>query len=125
MQAKRRFSKVDDDVGRNVRLRRMQLRISQTELANELGVSFQQVQKYEKGTNRISAGRLQRIAEYLNVPVSFFFAPTAGMSEQSSKVLEFLEGAYSLRLLQAFSKIRDKRLQLTVLELVEQIAKEI
>jgi len=124
MQAKRRFSQVDDEVGRRVRLRRLQLHISQTELANQLGVSFQQVQKYEKGTNRISAGRLQRISEYLEVPVSFFFGPVAGVSAQNSKVMDFLDGAYSLRLMQAFSQIRDKKLQQAMLALVEQVAGE-
>src|SRR5260370_16780010 len=63
----------DMDVGRRIRAQRLVCRMSQTELANNLGVTFQQVQKYEKGVNRVGAGRLSRIAEVLGVPVPFFF----------------------------------------------------
>src|SRR5947209_12593543 len=69
----RRADARDEEVGRRVRSRRLECRLSQTELANRVGVTFQQVQKYEKGVNRIGAGRLQRIAEALEVPITFFF----------------------------------------------------
>ena len=70
---------VDQHVGSRVRMRRMMLAMSQTNLGNALGLTFQQVQKYEKGTNRIGASRLQQISRTLQVPVAFFFegAPTA------------------------------------------------
>ena len=97
----------------------MQLRISQAELASELGVSFQQVQKYEYGANRISAGRLKQIVEYLNVPISFFFDSNAGAGKRSGEISNLLDSAYALRLLQAFSRIQDKNLQLAILALVE------
>jgi transcriptional regulator with XRE-family HTH domain len=119
MQAKRRSSQVEKEVSRRIRMRRMQLRISQAELANELGVSFQQVQKYEYGANRISAGRLQQIAEYLSVPVSFFFGPLSGAGNQNGMISNLLGSAYALRLSQAFSRIQDKKLQLAILTLVE------
>src|SRR3982751_3181300 len=69
----RRADARDAEVGRRVRSRRLECRLSQTELADRIGVTFQQVQKYEKGVNRIGAGRLQRISEALEVPISFFF----------------------------------------------------
>src|SRR5262252_7022952 len=69
----RRATPLDADVGRRVRTRRLERRLSQTELADAIGVTFQQVQKYEKGVNRIGAGRLQRISEALEVPIAFFF----------------------------------------------------
>src|SRR6266700_781564 len=69
----RRADGRDAEVGRRVRSRRLECRLSQTELADRIGVTFQQVQKYEKGVNRIGAGRLQRISEALEVPISFFF----------------------------------------------------
>ena len=74
----RRADNRDAEVGRRVRSRRLECRLSQTELADRIGVTFQQVQKYEKGVNRIGAGRLQRISEALEVPISFFFGATAG-----------------------------------------------
>jgi transcriptional regulator with XRE-family HTH domain len=119
MQAKRRSSQAEKEVSRRIRMRRMQLRISQAELANELGVSFQQVQKYEYGANRISAGRLQQIAEYFNVPVSFFFGPVSGAGKRNRRISGLLDSAYALRLSQAFSRIQDKKLQLAILTLVE------
>src|SRR5258708_26170085 len=63
----------DKHVGSRVRMRRMMLEMSQTELGNDIGLTFQQVQKYEKGTNRIGAGRLHEISRILRVPISFFF----------------------------------------------------
>ena len=69
----RRADSRDEEVGRRVHSRRLERRLSQTELADAIGVTFQQVQKYEKGRNRIGAGRLERISEKLGVPISFFF----------------------------------------------------
>ena len=69
----RRADSRDAEVGRRVRSRRLECRLSQTDLADKIGVTFQQVQKYEKGVNRIGAGRLQRISEALEVPITFFF----------------------------------------------------
>ncbi len=73
MVHKRSPDAIDVFVGGRIRMRRMMLKLSQTQLANELGVTFQQVQKYEKGTNRVGASRLQKIANVLGVPPSFFF----------------------------------------------------
>ena len=81
----RRADNRDAEVGRRVRSRRLECRLSQTELADRIGVTFQQVQKYEKGVNRIGAGRLQQIAEIFEVPVSAFFAVTPAQLSRNSQ----------------------------------------
>jgi len=97
--AKKAPNPIDRHVGSRVRMRRMMLSMSQEKLGDALGLTFQQIQKYEKGTNRIGASRLQQIAHILQVTVSFFFdgAPhssghTGGMSEAPSPayVADFL-----------------------------------
>jgi transcriptional regulator with XRE-family HTH domain len=115
----------DIAIGQRIRARRLTSGLSQVELADSLGISFQQVQKYEKGVNRVGSGRLQRIAEVLEVPVAFFFsegneaeAPSAG----NPVGLEFLTTARSVRLIKAYSRIKDTKLQEKLVDLVEQIA---
>src|SRR5437588_9357470 len=85
--AKKAPNPVDRHVGSRVRMRRMMLAMSQEKLGDALGLTFQQVQKYEKGTNRIGASRLQQISEILSVPVAFFFevAPVSGASNQTAQ----------------------------------------
>src|SRR5438477_12804607 len=80
----RRADNRDAEVGRRVRSRRLECRLSQTDLASRIGVTFQQVQKYEKGVNRIGAGRLQRISEALEVPITFFFDATPHAAARSA-----------------------------------------
>jgi transcriptional regulator with XRE-family HTH domain len=120
--AARKVSNTDKEVGRRMKLRRIDLGYSQTEIGEALGVSFQQVQKYELGTNRISAGRLQQIANVLEVPLPFFFADNARRPTGESKVFGLLDSAYSLRLVKAFGRIKDRRTQRATVELVERIA---
>src|SRR5205085_8807616 len=115
----------DMDVGRRIRAQRLVCRMSQTELANNLGVTFQQVQKYEKGVNRVGAGRLSRIADVLSVPVSYFFsgdisAPSASSSASSG--LSFLETAGAVRLVRAYSTIEDPQIRRALVDLAEEIA---
>ena len=86
----------DTLVGRRIRARRQQLGLSQKALAEALGISYQQVQKYENGASRIGAGRLQQLAEILNVPVSVFFDEKNGGTEDA--VFAFLDTPYLLRL---------------------------
>jgi len=112
----------DVEVGQRIRARRMAKGISQTELGRILGVTFQQVQKYEKGVNRVGAGRLVRVAEALEVPVSFFFGATDSGSQDTRAILGFLDSSYSLRLLRAFSRIPQNEVQRAVVDLVERIA---
>src|SRR6266513_2706142 len=118
----------DMDVGRRIRAQRLVCRMSQTELANQLGVTFQQVQKYEKGVNRVGAGRLTRIAEVLGVPVATFFSgkemldsdPTKESGNASPLQLLTVSGAF--RLLRAYAEIEDGNLRRSIVDLVEQIS---
>jgi len=123
----------DKHVGSRVRMRRMMLNMSQEKLGEALGLTFQQVQKYEKGTNRIGASRLQQISSILQVPVAFFFegAPSAGevvpgMSEAPSPayVSDFLATSDGLALTKSFMRIKDPKLRRRIVDLVEQIAGE-
>lgn len=112
----------DVEVGQRIRARRMAKGMSQTELGNMLGVTFQQVQKYERGINRVGAGRLVRVAEALDVSISFFFGATEGETEDTRAILGFLDTSYSLRLLRAFSRIPEAQVQRALVELIESIA---
>ncbi len=132
MMAKKAPNPTDKHVGARVRMRRMMLSMSQEKLGDALSLTFQQVQKYEKGANRIGASRLQQIAHILRVPVSFFFdgAPNApgqthdGLSEAPSPayVSDFLATSDGLALTKAFMGIKDAKLRRRIVDLVEQIA---
>jgi transcriptional regulator with XRE-family HTH domain len=133
MIAKKAPNPIDKHVGSRVRMRRMMLGMSQEKLGDALGLTFQQVQKYEKGTNRIGASRLQQISHILQVPVSFFFdgAPVVagmpraeGMAEAPSPayVSDFLATADGLALTKAFMRIGEAKLRRRIVDLVEQIA---
>src|SRR5258708_26338245 len=98
----RSAGKPDIELGKRIRLRRVEQKISQAELGDKLGVSFQQVQKYEKGVNRVGAARLQSIATALDVPVTFFYDGDGKSREVES--LLFLASAFSLRLVRSGSK---------------------
>jgi transcriptional regulator with XRE-family HTH domain len=111
-----------NEIGKRIRLRRVEQRISQAELGQKLGVSFQQVQKYEKGVNRVGAARLQQIATALDVPVTFFYDGDGKAREVES--LLFLDSSFSLRLLRAYSKIKDQTVQRQLTSLMESIASE-
>jgi transcriptional regulator with XRE-family HTH domain len=128
--AKKAPNPIDKHVGSRVRMRRMMLSMSQEKLGGALGLTFQQVQKYEKGTNRIGASRLQQISQILQVPVAFFFegAPTdqnsEGLSEAPSPsyVSDFLATSDGLALTKAFMEIKEPRLRRRIVDLVEEIA---
>jgi transcriptional regulator with XRE-family HTH domain len=120
----------DKHVGSRVRMRRMMLGMSQEKLGEALGLTFQQVQKYEKGTNRIGASRLQQMSTILQVPVSFFFEggpsagePGSGLGEAPSPayVSDFLATSDGLALTKAFMRIRDAKLRRRIVDLVQQI----
>jgi transcriptional regulator with XRE-family HTH domain len=119
---------VDKHVGSRVRMRRLMLGMSQEELGDKLGISFQQVQKYEKGTNRISASRLHEMSEILQVPVPFFFDGAPRIAGHSGKgapspayVSDFLANADGLKLARAFMQIGEAKLRRSLVRLVEQI----
>src|SRR5215468_4137676 len=122
---------VDKHVGSRVRMRRKMLGMSQEKLGEGLGLTFQQVQKYEKGVNRIGASRLQHISHILQIPVPFFFegAPQApgqldGIQEAPwpAYVSEFLATTEGLALTKAFMGVKQPRLRRRIVELVEEIA---
>jgi transcriptional regulator with XRE-family HTH domain len=112
------------EVGRRIRAQRLVRGLSQTDLGKSLGITFQQVQKYEKGANRVGAGRLTRIAEVLNVPVSFFFSSIEqpGPGRDASEALGFLETAGAVRLVKAYADIRDVDVRRALVDLAESIA---
>jgi transcriptional regulator with XRE-family HTH domain len=115
----------DENIGKRVKLRRLQLGLSQESLGLALGVTFEQVQKYETGNDRIEVARLQQIAEILNVPILFFFGGTlsGGRARQGPcDVVDFLDTAYALRLVQAFRRIKERHIRRSIVELVEQVA---
>ena len=118
----------DRHVGARVRMRRLMLDMTQTELGDGLGLTFQQVQKYEKGSNRIGASRLQHIAEILQVPISFFFEGTGDTGEfkaiepKSLFVSDFLASSEGVALVKAYMKIKDAKLRRCIVQLVEQIS---
>jgi transcriptional regulator with XRE-family HTH domain len=116
----------DQHVGTRVRMRRLQLGMSQTTLADALGLTFQQVQKYEKGANRISASRLQQISNILQAPMSYIFenAPgTSGKSKIADASLDyttkFMASADGVALCKAFMNIKDSKLRRRIVALVE------
>ncbi|MPZ57067.1 MAG: helix-turn-helix domain-containing protein [Rhizobiales bacterium] len=129
--AKKAPNPIDKYVGSRVRMRRMMLGMSQEKLGNALGLTFQQVQKYEKGTNRIGASRLQQISNILQVPVSFFFDGAPDLSARNDElsdapsplyVADFLATSDGLALTRAFMRIEDSKLRRKIVELVEQMA---
>src|ERR1700754_4762497 len=102
----KRAQKIDKVIGRNIRIHRLAKKMSQTELGDQLGVSFQQVQKYENGANRVGSGRLYQIAATLDVHVSTFFKGGDGADRASdSGLLDLLAEPQSVRLIRAFAKI--------------------
>lgn len=131
--AKKAPNPIDKHVGSRVRMRRMMVGMSQEKLGESLGITFQQIQKYEKGTNRIGASRLQQISIVLGVPVAFFFegAPTLspeheGFSEASSPtfVNDFLATSDGLALTRSFMRISDGKIRRRIVDLVSAIAGE-
>src|SRR5882672_6720330 len=110
----------DIEMGRRIRLRRRKTGISQIELAGHLGLSFQQMQKYEKGTSRIGAARLQQIAEMLGVDIPFFYDGDGKEPDVDSLLV--VNSVFSLRLLRAYTAIKDKTVQRRLVILVGVIA---
>lgn len=123
---------IDVHVGSRVRLRRLVIGMSQEKLGEQLGLTFQQVQKYEKGTNRIGASRLFEISRILSVPLQFFYEDMEQVAGDDLAfaepggapfVMDFVSSAEGLALNRAFSDIADPGLRRAVVELVKQLAK--
>ncbi len=116
----RSVGEADIELGKRIRLRRVEMRMSQAELGEKLNVSFQQIQKYEKGVNRISAPRLSVIAQALGVAPTFFFGGDKENKEVDS--LLFLDSQFSLRLLRSYSSVKDQAVQRSFVSLMEAVA---
>jgi transcriptional regulator with XRE-family HTH domain len=130
---KKHANPVDAQVGSRVRLRRMLIGMSQERLGELLGLTFQQVQKYEKGVNRIGAGRLFDVARILGVPIDYFYESVSGQlsggrgfseSEEAPPVMEFVSSGEGLQLSLAFMRIKDPKVRKRVLDLVKSLAEE-
>lgn len=129
---KKQASPIDVQVGTRVRLRRMLIGMSQEKLGEMLGLTFQQVQKYEKGVNRIGAGRLFQVAHILGVPINYFYEGVSGVTDgapgfadpgvSSPPVMEFLSSGEGLQLSLAFMKIKDPKVRKRVLDLVKSLS---
>jgi transcriptional regulator with XRE-family HTH domain len=120
----KRAGPVDAIVGRRMRTRRLLLGMTQTQLARQLGVSFQQVQKYENGTNRVGAGRLVQITQVLGLALD---ALLQGLNTEPSKTtqandpFDLLSSGHAVRLAQAFAQIPDREVRLALVSLAEGI----
>ena len=136
MAAKKAPNPIDKHVGSRVRMRRMMLAMSQEKLGDALGLTFQQVQKYEKGINRIGASRLFDLAQVLGVSVQFFYeeAPAAesgqfaqqGFAEKPDEgsIVEFLRSRDGLELNKAFVRISDAKARRAIVDLVRSLAND-
>ncbi|MFZ1679670.1 MAG: helix-turn-helix transcriptional regulator [Rhizobiaceae bacterium] len=131
VENKKKPNPIDIHVGSRVRMRRNMLGMSQEKLGEHLGITFQQIQKYEKGTNRVGASRLQAISTVLKVPVSFFFEDAPGLDQAAAKgfsedggsfVYDFLNSAEGLQLNRAFMKIGDPKVRRKIIDLVKALA---
>jgi transcriptional regulator with XRE-family HTH domain len=122
----RSANSVDSHVGSRVRLRRLELGMSQEKLAEQLGITFQQVQKYERGTNRIGASRLHQIALVLQTPITYFFdgASEAVLpaAQEASPLAQALSDPATVRLVRAFASIEDPQLKQKAIGIIEAIA---
>jgi transcriptional regulator with XRE-family HTH domain len=129
MLARKNPNPTDCYVGARVRMRRLMLGMSQTSLGEALGLTFQQVQKYEKGTNRIGASRLQQISQALQVPISFFFEELPVVMAKSetasgptpSQLTGFLATSEGLALVDGFVRIKCPKVRRRIVDLVERI----
>jgi len=127
---KKQASAVDVHVGNRVRIRRMLIGMSQERLGDLLGLTFQQVQKYEKGVNRIGAGRLFEISRILTVPINYFFegveasGPSRQTEESAPPIMEFVSSGEGMQLSLAFMKIKEPKVRKRVLDLVKSLAEE-
>ncbi|PDT43933.1 transcriptional regulator [Sinorhizobium fredii] len=130
LPARRRPDPIDAHVGQKIRMQRLLLHMSQTELAKALGVTYQQVQKYENGRTRVSASRLQAIANVLEVPLTFFFESSASDHSDGAglgagrSMVEFVSSPMGLALNRAFSRIADVRVRRSFLGLVQRLAED-
>jgi transcriptional regulator with XRE-family HTH domain len=122
--ALRKTTSLDVLIGSRLRAHRLSRDLSQEELAESLGISFQQIQKYEKGSNRISASRLKEITDILQVPIATWFAeqkPSSKKAAEGGDAHAFITNVRAMRLLKSFSQIEDARTQNLIVDLCEKL----
>ena len=124
-----RSNDIDEYVARQIRAYRKQLGLSQADLAEKLGISFQQIQKYEKGANRVSAGRLFKLAKLFGIPIAALYPPTGEHLEEAlvkakdvKAISDFMLSADGWRLFRAFLRLKDQHKRSKIIALVEEIA---
>ncbi len=136
MAPRKQPNPIDIHVGSRLKLRRTMVGMTQEKLGDQLGVTFQQVQKYEKGANRIGASRLQEIARILSVPVAYFFEDAKDNAPEPDRNMEYgfaedMTASFDLpqvpsgeahALARAFSRISDARIRRRIIDLVETLA---
>jgi transcriptional regulator with XRE-family HTH domain len=121
---------VDKHIGKRIRLRRLMLNLSQTDVADALGLTFQQIQKYEKGSNRLSAGRLLRVAILLEVPLTYFYQDAPGVSGLATKVAipefvtDMLMTSSGIALARAFGKVKQTKVRRCIINFVDAVGDE-
>jgi len=135
MVTSRKPNPIDAHVGARVRLRRLLVGMSQEKLGERVGLTFQQIQKYEKGVNRIGASRLYQFSDILEVPIQFFFedaptldgAPAPGFAESGGTdfYYDFLNSREGLELNRAFMKIADPKIRRTIIDLVRSLSRTV
>jgi transcriptional regulator with XRE-family HTH domain len=125
---KKQGDPIDVHVGSRLRVRRLVLGLSQEKLGAALGVTFQQVQKYEKGSNRVSASRLQQVSQILQVPAAYFFESAPGQQKpkgnapSAGPIFDFIATQEGLALVKAFTKIKQAKLRRHIVLLVSELA---
>jgi transcriptional regulator with XRE-family HTH domain len=126
-ESAKRMATWNVEVGRRIRARRLECGLSQAELGAKLGVTFQQIQKYEKGSNGVSSGRLGQISDLFEVPITFFYGSNgvkrtgrAGITETA--LFDLLQRRDTLRVAKAFDRLPSRRLRLGLVRLIEKIA---
>ena len=128
--AKKLSNPIDVHVGSRVRTRRQAVGMSQEKLGNALGLTFQQVQKYEKGVNRVGSSRLQQLSNILQVPIAYFFEDgpgqqkAKGIAPSSAFVTDFIASSEGLALAKAFTQIKNANVRHHIVKLVSEIAGE-
>jgi transcriptional regulator with XRE-family HTH domain len=123
----KRINAVDIAVGARIKNLRLRNRLSQTRLGEQIGVTYQQVQKYEIGTNRVSAGRLAQLANFFVVPVAAFYSELAASNVKATKQKKpagSLQDAITLRLVKAFQSLQDAVLKVAIVRLTEEMARQ-
>ena len=117
---------IDQHVGERLKQRRLMQRMSQTDLGNALGITFQQIQKYEKGSNRIGASRLWRLSQVLSVPITYFFEGLEqhghGTQHRDDDLTTFLKNRESVKLVRDFHAIKDQSVRQKVYGLIKALS---